>query len=197
MATEPTKLVIGDTVNWVRDYQTVNYLDKNQESITCPASSYTLSYDFRGPEGQISLIAVATGDNFEILAESTTTQKWVEGTYNWAAYVTYSTGGVTKRYEVDRGVIDLVANLAVAVQGYDGRSHIKRVLDGMEAIIEGRADKATIDMVSMAIAGRSISKDPHEFRLYYAQYKWMYKKEQAENNADKGNENPRLLIELP
>ncbi len=196
MSIEPSKIIIGDTINWVREYGTVNYIDKDGDTIECPSSSWTLTYNFANPDNSFLITAVATGSDFEALAESTTTQKWIAGTYDWAAYVTHSTGAITKRYEVDRGVVDLVANMAVAVAGYDGRSHVKKVLDGLEAIIEGRAEKATMDWISYSIAGRARSIDPRELRSWYAQYKWLYKKELAENKISKGEDAPGILIEF-
>lgn len=196
MAIEPSKIIIGDTLNWVREHNSVSYINKDGETVECPSSSWTLTYEIRGPQGQITLTAVATSNDFEILAESTQTQKWVEGTYNWAAYASHTTGAVVKRYQIDSGTMDFEPNLVNVGIDYDGRSHIKRVLDGLEAIIEGRAEKATMDWVSYSIAGCARSIDPRELRIWYSQYKWLYKKEQVQNLIDNEEDTPRILVEL-
>lgn len=197
MATEPSRIIIGDTLNWVRDYNTLIYKDKDGNSVSCPASTYTLTYYFAGPEDAFSLTGSATNDNFEISAAATLTEKWNAGTYNWIARVSHSTAGITKKYQVDEGIVELIEDPAKLVQGFDGRSHVKKVLDGLEMAIEGRAGKATLDWISYSISGRARAIDPKELRNWYSQYKWLYAKEKAElkiGNEEESGE--RILIEF-
>jgi hypothetical protein len=50
---------------------------------------------------------------------------------------------------------NLHAYLAAQVDGYDGRDHVRRVLDAIEAVIENRA---TIDQQHYQINNRSLTR---------------------------------------
>ena len=67
----------------------------------------------------------------------------------------------------------------------------------MEAAIEGRADKKTLDWVSYTIAGRARAIDPKELRTWYAMYKSLYRREEALEKIEKGEETEqRILVEF-
>src|SRR3990167_10017627 len=72
--------------------------------------------------------------------------KWV-----WSAFVSKS----GERYPIDNGTLNITRDLASVSTTYDGRSHVKKVLDAIEATIEGTATK---EQTSMSIAGRTITR---------------------------------------
>lgn len=193
MAVEPTEIISGDFLNWVRSYETVSYEDKEGDTVQCKSTNHTLTYYFVNPDKQFELIATSTNDDYEILANSTVTEKWPAGEYTWAAFITHSTGGVTRRWKVDNGTLNIKENLAV-ISVYDGRSHIKKVLDALETAIEGRADKSTLDWISYAIAGRSRSIDPRELRIWYGQYRALYDQELAEKRIANNEETQQRIL---
>ena len=73
--------------------------------------------------------------------------------------------------------------------GYDNRSHVKKVLDALEATLE---NKASQDQLSYSIAGRSLSRlSPTELIQWRDRYREEYNREvQAERIAQGlGNSN--------
>ena len=60
-------------------------------------------------------------------------------------------------HDVDEGQLEVLPDLAAVSGPHDGRSHAKRVLDALEAVIEGRA---TVDQSSYKINNRELSRTP-------------------------------------
>ena len=74
---------------------------------------------------------------------------------------------------VDSGRTEITINLANT--NADLRSHAKKVLDAIEAVIEGRA---TIDQSSFSLGGRSLSRmSVEELMTFRDRYKAEYMKE--------------------
>jgi len=139
---EPLEITAGDTVEWTRtlsDY---------------PADDgWTLNYALRGP-AKVDLTSEADGSSHKTTITSIAIT--VAGTYYVQGYVTKD----SERHTVYTGRIKVNPNLAGETEAtYDGRCHAQRVIDAIEAVIEGRAAK---DQLEMQIDGRRISKTPFE-----------------------------------
>lgn len=121
---EPTQITAGDTISWSRslpDY---------------PAGTWILNYSLLSLSGSIQIASVASGADHLISVDMATSSAYVPGTYSWQAWVT---NGI-ERYPVGTGSIDILADYAAFGSGAaDTRSHVKKVLDAIEAVIEGRA----------------------------------------------------------
>ena len=157
---EPLTLVAGDTVSWDRK-DLSNY----------PSSVWTLKYYFVKTNEQIIITASANGDYFRVVVAASITTNYPAGIYKWNAYVSKG----TERYKVDEGTLEIKTDYAAQTTGYDDRSHIKKTLDAIEAVIEGRA---TQDHLSYSIAGRSIAKiSPEELIRWWSFYKQQYQRE--------------------
>lgn len=157
---EPIRIAAGDTFTWKRSFP--NY----------PASGgWTLTYALVNSSALIEITASADDDDFLVSIAAATTAVYTAGTYDWQAYVTKD----LKRYQVDSGVMEILPNFAAAESGLDARSHVKKVLDALEAMIEGKASQ---DQLSYAIGGRSISKlSPQEVIDWRDAYAQMYQRE--------------------
>lgn len=142
---EPAELVAGDTWIWTRPDLVSAY----------PASQgWSLSYVLVNAGAVIAVSATAEGDVFTVNAPAETTADKVAGVYNWEAYVAVG----TDRFRVGRGTVKILPNLqAAGLTGHDGRSHARRVLDAIEAVIEGRASK---DQASYQIGDRRLDRTP-------------------------------------
>lgn len=136
----PTKFVAGVT------------LDLSLAVSAYPAPTWSLTLYLRGP-GAIDLPAQADGPVHQILATASITAAWASGQYWWTLR---ATDGVTVE-DVDSGSVEISPNLAAAGSAFDGRSHARRVLDAIEAVIEGRAAR---DQQSYTIAGRTLQRTP-------------------------------------
>lgn len=160
--TEPTEIQAGDTTKWRREDLTSDY----------PASqSWVLNYNFVGQAGRFAVAATADGDKFAITILAATSAAYVAGIYQWVAKVSKG----TESYTVDSGTCKVLTDLSAKTTAFDGRTHVKKVLDAIEAVVEGRATK---DQESYSIAGRQLSRTPiADLLKLRAQYKSEYESE--------------------
>jgi len=144
--TEPEELVIGDRWLWKRQDLVVDY----------PTADYALSYtaDKQGAGStSFSITASETGGIYVVEVASATTAGYTAGIYAWQAYITRTSD--SQRVSVARGTWNVISNLSASTA--DPRSHVKKVLDAIEAVIESRA---TVDQMAYTIQGRSLSRAP-------------------------------------
>ncbi len=180
---EPLKINIGDTIKWKRVDLTANY----------PASAgwslkYVLISNVSG-SGKIELTASQDGTTDQFLIEKNATQSaaWTAGRYNWAAYVSKD----SERYRVDYGVIDLLPNLEAQTAGTDNRTHNRKMLEAIRALLEGRA---VSDVQSYQINSRSLTKLTIKELLHWESV--YAARVQAEENllrAEKGLSNSNVV----
>ena len=175
--TEPNELQLGDFWAWKRTDLSTDY----------PTASYSLSYEFNLVDGSTAanFTLTATESNDEYIIEVSNTTSYTAGEYNWVAYITRSSDSA--RIKLTEGFTEIQENYATTTSSV--RSHAKKVLDAIEAVIENRA---TMDQSSMSIAGRSLSRltidELLQFRdRYKAEYLKEVKKARIKNNKDSGN----------
>lgn len=137
--TEPQSVTAGDTLQWtiaLPDY---------------PASDgWTLKYNLVGAAGQIAIESTPDSDDHLVSVSPATSAVYTPGRYRAAKYVEKGADETLER--VTLGTLDMVVapNLAGATAASDTRSHARKVLDALEALIEGRATRSdksyTIDI---------------------------------------------------
>lgn len=139
--TVPSCLVAGDTWKWSRaepDY---------------PASDgWTLQYIFKSAAGEFTIDSVADGSLHSVVVDTATTAGYQAGSYTWQ--VSANKGG--ERYTLRSGTLKVEPDFTAA-GALDNRSHARKVLDNIEAVIERRA---TRDQMSFSVEGRSLSRTP-------------------------------------
>lgn len=120
-----------------------------------PASSWHLVAYLRGPIA-IDLSAITDGNQhlFNIPAENT--KKWAAGHYGYSLRATHTDGQVD---EIDTGPIQIIADLAEITDQIDLRSHARKTLAALEAVIEGRA---SLDQERYRINNRELYRTPLE-----------------------------------
>jgi len=149
---EPEKTTAGVTWTWKKtltDY---------------PASEWSLVYYLRR-NGQTltSFSGTADGDSFLVTVTAATTAPYTAGTYDFIGWVTKG----TEKHEVFNSTLKVLPNPTNS-SAYDPRSHSQKVLDLIEAAMEGRAETG---IESYSIGGRSINKIPlQELRKLYEKY---------------------------
>lgn len=181
---EPEELVIGDRWAWKRPDLLAAY----------PTADYTLTYSFdKQGAGSTSfaITAAETGGEYLVEVASATTASYSAGTYAWQAYITRASDSA--RISVGSGTTSVIASLSASTA--DPRSHVKKTLDAIEAVIENRA---TIDQMGYSIAGRTLSKtslpDLLKFRdSYKAEYAAELNTERRKNGLPPRN---KLLVRL-
>jgi hypothetical protein len=162
---EPDTIVIGDRLVWRRD----NIAD------TYPTSTFALTYEFHKDSGG------GGSHQFEITATEADSTYFIEV----ASSITRSAD--SERIRIDTGRSTVVLNLANT--NADLRSHAKKVLDNIEAVLENRA---SIDQSSFSIAGRSLSRMSIDELLtlrdrYHSEYLEEIKKARIKNKQRSGN----------
>jgi len=152
---EPSGIVAGDSASWTKNLP--QYL---------PANGWVLSYAIVRDGIRLSVTGTNNGDGTHLVTlAAATTAAWTPGQYAWQAYVTKS--ATSERYTVAAGQIKVEANFATGA--VDGRSHVQRTLDALEATLEGRASS---DQLAYSIGGRSISKmSPEQLLTWRDKYK--------------------------
>ena len=142
--TEPLEITAGDFIAWKRDDLGTDY----------PTAAYALTYSARldgAGATVINLTAAESGNDYLIEVASATSAAWTVGWYTWQAYITRSSDAA--RIAIGTGRFELVANRAAATT--DPRSHARKMLTLIEALLEGRA---VSDVDQYEIAGRSLKK---------------------------------------
>jgi len=184
---EPREFVSGDTVKW----------ERNIDGKTA-ADGWGLVYSFRGNGVEYDYTATASGTSFELTIEPADSALLAAGDYTVAGYaqkmVAQPDGSLVigERHTVFEGRMSVKANLFTAGATFDGRSHVKKVLDAIEAVLENRASK---EILTTNIEGVSISNIPHgELMQLREKYLAYYKQElAAENLAAGGATGARIL----
>lgn len=179
---EPHELVSGDRWTWQRPDLANTY----------DPSEYSLTYEFHcdsgggGPHG-FTLTATETSDNYYIEIPSATTANYNAHLYKWYAFITRTSD--SERIAVDNGSSKIVDDFADT--NADQRSHAKKVLDKIEAVIEGRATRKE---ASYSIAGRSLSLTPiTELLQLRATYRALYMNEVYRDRVKNGKPTGRTI----
>lgn len=177
-----TEIVVGDTLNFLTT--TTGY----------PASAgWVLTYKLIpktvGP-AVISIPSTPEGDDHRVIVTAAVTAAWVAGEYSFEAYVTKA----LERYRVESGQVRIAVNPATATS-LDNRSHERKVLEAIEAVIENRASQTQREMIEYTIGSRSQKFDAIESKAellkLHSKYKWLVANEEARAAIAAGQPNPR------
>ena len=177
---EPDTIVVGDRLMWRRDDLADEY----------PTSTFALTYEFHEDSGgggshKFDITATEADDTYFVEVASSTTASYADGDYIWNAFITRTSD--SQRIRVDTGRTTVEKNLANT--NADLRSHAKKVLDNIQAVLENRA---SIDQSSFSIAGRSLSRMSVDELLtfrdrYKAEYLQEIKEARIKNKQRSGN----------
>ena len=169
----PKTITAGDSIDWLitlDDY---------------PASdSWVLTYYLVNSSAQITLAAIASGDDHAITKTAAGTAAYSPGDYAYQGYVAKG----TDRWLVESGLITVLPNFATQTTGYDARNEFRIIAD---AIIAVQQSKATKDQLAYSVAGRSISRmSPAELTQWY---EWADRKASRLEAIAKGRNNSGII----
>jgi len=177
---EPDRLVTGDRFAWQRPDLVTDY----------PLADYTMTYHFSQDSGgggthHFTLSSTEANDNYYFEKPSSETTSLVAGDWKWQLYAIRTSD--SERVTLDYGITKF--SLGELDTNNDLRTHAKKVLDAIEAVIEGRA---TIDQSSFSLGGRSLSRlsvnELMTFRdRYHAEYLKEVKLARIRNKQGSGN----------
>ena len=121
-----------------------------------------------------SAVYTVSGDGVDFALTSADTKSWRNGKYSWVLRRVVD----AEREDLASGRLEILPNPNISPNGLDDRTHAERVLEALEATLENRA---TDDMDSFTIRGRTISSMPIKDLL---SFRALYKREvAAEANA--------------
>lgn len=168
LTSEPTSVVIGTLVQWKR---------ADLSDVYAPAS-YDLIYNIRlkngaGVDKSVTATTAADGSFLTSLTSNLTTTM-VAGDYVWQAFISRKSDSA--KVAVGTGELQLLSNLDQ--NGADNRSHAQIMVEKIQSLLEGRADK---DVSSYSIQGRSLSKMSVTDLMMWRDY---YRKEVAKEKQD-------------
>ncbi len=170
----PARLVAGTTVIIRRSFS--NY---------SPAAGWTYKLWIAGAV-LLSKDGIASGSEFEITLTAAETAPLTPGSYRYSERVTKTPEVI----EVSSGILEVDVNLATATAG-DYRTHARKVLDAIEAVI---ATTATKDQQSYQIQGRALAHYPLADLLKFRQfYREEVRREQAAELVAQGLDDPRRI----
>jgi len=173
------ELIAGDTLD---------FLDSVPEYP--PADGWTLKYQlvprFTTPtQAPITLTASTSGSDYRVQGAAGVTATWVPGAYTWARWVEKA-GPI--RQSLGNGQLTIKTDPAAAVQGYDGRSHARKMLDTINAAMEA----FSIGVKQYTIGSRSMTKqDIPELLTLRDRYRAEVANEDAAAKVAAGLPNPR------
>ncbi len=154
---EPLKVVVGDFIQWKKTSLAENY----------PPATHSANYVARvtaGGASEIQLAAIERTGYYLFQVDSATSAAFEPGFYHWQLEIVETASG--NRIVVERGEFEAIPDLDN--NGADPRTHAEIMVDKIEALLQGKADK---DVTSYSINGRSIAKmsisDLLQWRDYY------------------------------
>lgn len=148
---------------WPQEITAGNTLSFQLERDDFPASTWTMTYRLISAAQAYSVVATADGDAHQFSAAATVTATWDAGTYQYV--ITASDG--TDRCTVAEGFLEVLPDPAGGAS--DNRHHVRKVLDALEATLEG---KASDDILMIEIGGRPLTKlSPGELLSWRDKYK--------------------------
>ena len=172
---EPTTIVVGDFIQWKRSDLVQDY----------PVATHSAEYVARITGGGASEIKLAANESdptfYLFTVDSITSTDYVPGYYHWQLEITETASG--NRIVVDTGTFTALADLDV--NNTDPRTHAEIMVDKIQALLEGRADK---DVSSYSIAGRSITKMSVQELIDWRDY---YRREAKKEKRDSDIKNGR------
>lgn len=142
----PTSMVAGDSLRVVRADLATAYP---------AADGYSATFIFVPERGgsAVTIDGEASSGGWMLFAAGSVTADWAAGLWRWSVKVEGGDG----RFTAENGSIQVQPDPASAA---DTRTHARKVLEAVEAAIEGRASKT--DLETTLADGRQIKRMSHE-----------------------------------
>lgn len=158
---------------------------------------YRLTPQFTTP-AQVAIPITASpnadGKRYNIQVPPATTTAWAAGKYTWARWVEKS--GARQTLD-ESGQLTIHDDPALTVAGFDSRSHARKVLDAIKAVLESRATSPQRELVGFTIGSRSQQLDQSETKLlllqFKSKYEWMVFNEENAAGIARGEPNQKLI----
>jgi hypothetical protein len=142
----PQSIVAGDSLRVIRADLGATYP---------AADGYSATFIFVPERGgsAVTIDGEASSGGWLLYAAGSVTADWAAGNWRWSVKVESDDG----RFTAENGSMRILPDPASAA---DTRSHARKTLDALEAVIEGRASKT--DMETTLADGRQIKRISHD-----------------------------------
>jgi hypothetical protein len=172
----------GDSWAWLED-----------RGATYPAGTWTLKLTARNAAGGFEIACGASGWEHLVDVPWAETAQYPAGDYEVTRWV--ESGATRITIDVQRWRVLPNPRAAATTAPQDGRSHVKRTLDALEAMLEG---KATRDQQAYQIGGTSVQRMTVDQLLKWRdKYRHEYAAECAADKLSKGlGGAPRLMVRM-
>jgi hypothetical protein len=158
---------------------------------------YRLIPQFTTPtQAPITITASGNADGtYQVQQGPTDTANWQPGAYGWSRWVEKVGARQTLTSSHDQGEVQIQQNPATAVQGYDTRSHARKMLEAIEACLVNRASTTQRELVAYTIGSRSQTFDSEDSRARLEEladkYRWKVANEDNRAGIAAGQKNQR------
>lgn len=193
--TPPPQVVIDEYVmppSFVQGDRFLFRVKNQQPKASADGWSYILVVRIENPPGNQSgqqLNSSIDKWDFLIQADPGTTAGWVPGRYQWSLFAVNGGIGVL-RETVSAGFLDVLPDLRTATG--DVRSHARRTLDLIEALIEGRVSNDILE--SVIDNTRFTRMNPEQLLTAHSYYTAKVRSEEAKARAKQGLATGRLIL---
>lgn len=159
----PNPITSGETVEWEKEFDDF------------PADEWTVTYYFRGAGAGLDAAGTPDGTAHIFTLAASATANLTAGRYDYQAVAVNG----SEKHLVDEGIVTVKASLAALTTAttYDGRSTAKKILDAIDALMQG---KAALDqqkyLIATGVPGFTSQREAEriqptellELRKYYA-----------------------------
>lgn len=148
----PAEITIGTTLEWEKEFADF------------PADEWTVTYYFRGAGPGFNAVGETNNGAHAFSVGADVTSDMLVGRYDYQAFATRD----SEKHLVDEGISAAKASLEAldAEDTYDARSRNRKILDALQALMEG---KATLDqqkyMIATGVPGFSSQREVERIDL--------------------------------
>lgn len=173
--TEPTAPRAGDTWQWQRTLASYSAAD-----------GWEASYVFWTAADAYTITATGDGTTHSISVAPATTAAYTAGRYAWALKVTDGTNVHT----LQTGHWQVLPAIGTAL---DTRSHARKMLEAINAMLEGRATDGDLDVVKTLHGDTATSYEPATLLKLRSQYAAAVAAEDAAEALARGDQSGRII----
>ncbi|RZG78358.1 hypothetical protein EXE10_18230 [Acinetobacter sp. WCHAc060033] len=140
-----------------------------------PATNWSICAYLRGVHA-IDMQSVPSGNMHIFNISALVTKEYKAGHYGYSLRAVHMESGEVD--ELEAGAVEITADLSALPSGCDFRSHARKTLDALEAVIEGRA---SLDQERYRLNNRELYRTPMETLIKLRnQYRAEVAREQAQ-----------------
>lgn len=181
----PTNIVAGDTYTW--QVSCPDYPASDGWALKVTITNVTI-------RKQIDAATASDGKSFDVtLPSATSDDLTVVGPYTITEVVWRGTGASLERHTVYTGTVNVTADMTTSGTAADLRTHARKVLEAIEAAIEGRATRGQLD--TTVIGDRQVKYlAPGELLKWRSFYSNEVKREEAAARIAQGLDGGNRMV---